>query len=493
MFFKTIEPGSWDKLLSQGIANILPFRKSGSISESDRRVFFQKTAASERFLYELDSLKLADGDLPVHVNAIGASEYYGPNRKGDAFSEQTCRDRHATFVADGRNYVHHRNRDPHYSFGKIASSCYNDKMHRIELLVVSNGSEAAAKRNGGLVLPDEFLTQLEKNAAVPVSMGCTILHDVCRVCGNKARTRSEYCDETSCRDPKTGEFFPGCQNGLMKIASDGRLQYVDNIEPRFFDLSYVGVPADRTGYGFRADYLNAPPDKTASWPKESPESLLGLPPRTVWPGRYRAEMKEMLTKLAATEKQYRADVWDRSLAFGLYAVPQRPELGVKLAAMLPCTKPAALALLARNGIILSPENFSEAFALGKSAALGIRRCSKSLFSDLLDRTEQTVPCDNLSILASFDDDSYRKLAEVRLPMSLIVPHILTREKLASSVMSGTLKYAGPVQTISVTLSPRSRKLAEAYALYQASALCRFPEMQKEFGLKLAVWQMSEPD
>ncbi len=64
---------------------------------------------------------------------------------------------------------------------------------------------------------------------------CKIKYDVCKNCGNRARTRAEYCDHLkyamSRIDPDTG-----VQNTAL------------NPSPDFFDSSWVKRPADRTGY-----------------------------------------------------------------------------------------------------------------------------------------------------------------------------------------------------------------------------------------------------
>ena len=487
--YKIIEPGGWDRLQSQGIVHILPVLKSGSISQGDRFDFMRKTAASERFLHEIGSIKIGDGDIPVHVNAIGAAEWFGPNRKGDAFSEQVCRDRHHTFVTEGRNYVHHRNRDPNHSFGKIASSCYNENMHRIELLVLSNGTDTAAKRNGGYVVPDEFLSKLEKNAEVPVSMGCTIDHDVCNICGKRARTRAEYCDSSTCRDPKTGEYFPGCRNGLMKIASDGRMQFVYNVEPTFFDLSYVGVPADRTGYGFRADYLPHGMNKEASFDPPTAEQYLGVRPYSGWTMNYRNEMMAMLGKLAAFEKECcDRKSSDSVMAYGVRAIPQSQTLGTKLAGMLPTTRMAAIRLLAGEGVLLTPENFATAFSLGKTAAADLRSAADSIYEKTYRRYVQCDQQPLAGILASLDDASCVKLAKMRFPVSLVREHVLSTEKIAAAVLPGTIRFESEFsKKANAAVTSSFRDLAESYALCNTAALCRFPAETREFGVKLAVW------
>ena len=487
--FKIIDTGSWSQLESQGIAHLLPFRKSGGISLSDGRNFFRKTAASERFLHEIATIKLGDGDIPVHVNAIGASEWYGPNRKGDAFREQTCRDWHHTFVTEGRNYEHHKNRDPEISYGKIASSCYNESMKRIELLVISNGTKSAAGRNGGLVLPDEFLTGLEKNAALPVSMGCTIRYDVCSICGNQARTRSEYCTATTCRDPKTGEYFPGCQYGLMKIASDGRQVYVDNVEPHFFDLSYVGVPADRTAYGVRADYLPHRFGKSASFLQtETPESRLGMTAYPGWNTRYKMEMSGILEKLATYEKRCLTSPDESRMAYGLLALGQDPVLGHKLAGMLPSARLSGVRQLAESGILLSPENFAIAFGFEKTAAQAIRSGTGTLYTETCKRygTEHRDTASN--ILAAFDGPWHTKLASLRFPVSLLKDSVLSESSVAAAVPRGILMSGSlTVKRASQPIPSEQRELVDLFALLQAASLCRFPEPMREFGVKTAVW------
>jgi hypothetical protein len=392
-------------------------------------------------------------------------------------------------VTEGRNYIHHKNRDPEYSFGKVASSCYNENMHRIELLVVSNGNSAAAKRNGGLVLPNEFLDNLEKNASVPVSMGCSISHDLCFLCNNKARTRAEYCDETTCRDPKTGEYFPGCKHGLMKIASDGRIQCVDNIEPHFFDISFVGVPADRTGYGFRADYLEAGISKTASMdPELSAEEYLGIPAFHGWKTAYQNEMMTMLGKLAAYEQLCGKSRDEARYAFGVYALPQNPELGVKLASLTPNTKLAALRLLAGRGILLAPENFATAFGFDKNAGTMIRACSHSAFTNVHNRYTQCRHDALANVLGCMDQPHSIKQAEIRLPGSLIDMSVLSLESIISRIPAGTIQYGMKKQASQEKPLPQYREIVEAYALCQTAALCRFSEALQPFGVKLAVWR-----
>ena len=481
-FYKEIDAGSWEGLADQGTGHIVPI-SSGGLATSDRQNFFRKTAASEQFLYEMRDIKLADGEVPIHVNAVGSHSRWGNNRKGDSFSESTLRQWHPTFVTEGNPFIHHRNRDPKMNYGKVASSCYNDKMHRVELLIIANTNQQAAKKNAGLVLPAEFLEKIEKNAELAVSMGCMIKHDICSWCGNTARTRAEYCDETNCRDPKTGEWGFGCKSGLAKVASSGRVQYVDNIDPRFFDISFVGVPADRTAYGFVADYI--PYEKKTAALGLTAEDYFNIGQSRCAAPMYVQSIKARLHKLAALETSFQKDDPDVLLGFGLYASQSDISLGEKIASLSAENKFSAFRILAETGVLLSPEAFSEAIGLDKSAGLDIRQSSKNIYGDIYSRCSSTSFDLPASVLARLSITPQSKIAEWSLPVAVIAPYRLDAVKTASFVKKGVFLYANQEQHEEMV---PLRDLAEAYALYKAAALCCFPKALQEFGEKAAVLQ-----
>ena len=63
---------------------------------------------------------------------------------------------------------------------------------------------------------------------------CKVAFDVCSICGNKARKRSDYCEHIL-RDKR-------------KIYPDGRQPYMINYNPTFFDISIVRRRADKIAY-----------------------------------------------------------------------------------------------------------------------------------------------------------------------------------------------------------------------------------------------------
>lgn len=247
MMTKIISPAGWD----YGDATVR-LMKMGSLGmgPNDRSVFMKR--ASHLFLPLLDDgrVKFAEDEEPVHLLAMGATEAWGPNRNGDGFKEAVCKHYHDTFEKFARFYRNHANKNPAISYGVVKAAAYNPIMRRIELLCALNRTKSAAERNGGFVA-DQELEKLGRGDDLAVSMACTVPHDVCSWCGNKARTRDEYCKEASCG-------AGGCDKNLtklLKVAGQTHLLHVDNTEPRFFDISKVWKPADRTAYGNRADWL----------------------------------------------------------------------------------------------------------------------------------------------------------------------------------------------------------------------------------------------
>jgi len=183
----------------------------------------------------------------IHLVALGAGDYYGPNRKGDHFPEWSLLGQMpdddvvkrykkagikipkqgeygiATFTKYGYVYANHNNSHPRLAKGeKVVCAAYNMKQHRVELIVF-------IKKD----LAPEIVAKAENGESIPFSMGCKIPADQCSICGNLARTTRNYCDHA--RD-------------FMGRVYQGREVYVINHFPKFIDISYVNVPADPTAF-----------------------------------------------------------------------------------------------------------------------------------------------------------------------------------------------------------------------------------------------------
>jgi len=173
----------------------------------------------------------------VYVLAVSDWEHYGENRNGDGFPNapykpmasppwisqaETLSNWHHTFESFGNCFLHHNNRDPLKSVGKVVKSFWNDTMHRVELLIDLDDSKAPT-----------IASRIAAGEFPAVSMGTKVQWDTCSYCGNRAPTRAQYCDHLrfQMRDVING----------VKVAAL-------NPSPKFFDISWVVRPADPTAY-----------------------------------------------------------------------------------------------------------------------------------------------------------------------------------------------------------------------------------------------------
>lgn len=248
MHNKFISPAGW--AFHQPIVSPIKLGRDGLFcGGNDRRTFLKR--ASNLFLPLLEQIKIAEDEVPLHVIALGATEKWGANRNGDGFLCQTCRDHHHTFK-NARWYYNHIHHDPRNSYGVVKAAVFNEEMSRIELLVALNAAKSAAERNEGKIA-EKTLKLAGENKPIATSMGCRINYDVCSACGNKARTRKYYCDESKCAGG-------GCKHNLgklVKLAGDTHHLHVENPHPVWYDISDVSDtrPADKTAYGTVADWM----------------------------------------------------------------------------------------------------------------------------------------------------------------------------------------------------------------------------------------------
>lgn len=244
---KFVSPSGWD--FDSQIVTPVKWSSRGLLG-ADRQEFLKN--ASDAFVDQLDCIKFAKDEVPLHVIALGSSEAYGPNRNGDGFKEATCRQYHDTFVKFAKVFRNHKNKaergDPFY--GIVKASAYNEDMRRVELLLALNAEKSAVDRNGGFIADTE-LEKIARGEDIPVSMACRVPHDTCSFCKHAAKNRDEYCTQEKCA-------AGGCRSNLtrlVKVGGDLHHLHVDNPTPTWFDISRVFRPADRIAYGAKADYL----------------------------------------------------------------------------------------------------------------------------------------------------------------------------------------------------------------------------------------------
>lgn len=185
--------------------------------------FLRKEASAESVEY-FNKLKPKKDHLYFLVVAMTASEYYSANRNGDYFKEDDLKKYYKIFENSGV-FWNHDNKDPNKSFGKVLKSFYNDKMHRVEIVI-------EVPKDKSRHLSD----YIKDGRPISVSMGMNVPSEQCSICGHV--TKGSYANR--CEHLK---FM------MNTILHDGSKVYAISGTPyKLFDISFVFRPADKTAY-----------------------------------------------------------------------------------------------------------------------------------------------------------------------------------------------------------------------------------------------------
>lgn len=156
----------------------------------------------------------------LYDRAMGCGEVYGANKNGDWFGREELIRHHDSFVKHAHLYRHHQNKDPSKASGDVMAAAYNDPLDVVDLIlrapIEKVASDIAAFESG--------------KKMIQTSMGAKVPYDICSICGNKAKTRSQYCGHLKFQ--------------MLQTLRDGRRVFARNPRPRFVDISIVLVHAD---------------------------------------------------------------------------------------------------------------------------------------------------------------------------------------------------------------------------------------------------------
>lgn len=473
---KYVSPHGWD--FDAPIVAPIKISSRGLIG-NDRSDFLKR--ASHSFLSDLDNIKFAKDEMPVHLIALGASEAYGPNRNGDGFKEATCRKYHDTFVKFAKFYRNHKNKmdqgDPYY--GYVKASSYNEDMKRVELLCALNTDKVAADRNGGFVA-DLELEKIARGEDMPVSMACRVPHDICSFCKHAARNRDEYCTKEKCA-------AGGCRNNLtklVKVGNDLHHLHVDNPDPTWFDISRVFRPADRIAYATKADYLTKAASAdilfdVQSYIKEASSAPLDVILYQTGNHGFLSEQQTAIIKLgyalAGLEKYLNSG--DANIYRGLRTKSFPIE---KLAVYGSQTCNVQLASLADRKIILSMSDFARLTNnehTVKSAAALLPKVYTLMTSD--ESLPYLVEKGACSFVDSVTNEASRSLAS-----GLYEEYSLDKSAVEHRVIRSCIQgHSAPAIVFSEKLASFDgvgEKLAKDYAMYKLAALSRIASYDKDF-------------
>jgi hypothetical protein len=98
-------------------------------------------------------------------------------------------------------------------------------MNRVELVEELDTSTAT-----------DLKERIDNGEHLSFSMGSRVKYDECSICGNKAKNLQQYCDHL--------------KHQMNRVLPDGRKVYAINRYPKFFDISFVTIPADKTAFMF---------------------------------------------------------------------------------------------------------------------------------------------------------------------------------------------------------------------------------------------------
>lgn len=414
-----------------------------------------KKQASTIFNVEYDALKAPEGKTGIHLVALGDMETYGFNRNADGFKQADCRDRCDTFVKFGHVYQHHRNKDPEKALGEIKCAAYNPDMHRVELYIWADNEKAK-----------DHLERLEKTGEVSFSMACTVPSDTCSLCG---ATRTGPGDKNECEHIKYQ---------LGKIAEDGKFIGMINNEPKWFDISFVGRPADRIAWSLKtASGLNDPVKQAEYEGVVAPDELMVTSERGL---RKLALMKE----LAAMDGKMRG--WLKKASFETSEERRLFEMR-KLAALnvpdsmlndLRAYKPRdAFEALADAGVVLGARSFFK-YAMGPDYKAvrpymdGIEKTA----SEVLSKAVSEGTCSGFCNSTEFDVYDRSDLRRRPLPSAIVTKLAAYGcDNSAPKIMDVTLSGKTPTFDVDANhensvSSLVSTKLAEKYVAYKLAAV-----------------------
>lgn len=250
---------------------------------------FEKTAAPTllpEVAKYIQGLRPQRDSQYVLLNAMGAVEWWGSNINGDAFTEASLIHKPEGWTGNplidrekardwaygfptfyfAHPYAHHRNKDSKRAFGDVELAAWHPKMKRVEL--ITRVDKDKCEEFGGTGVWDK----LRAGELPDVSMGCKVPFDTCSICLDweaYRRAQGMFNPEHHASPgsavlayhkeliKKNGKGIRGvsitrkdyCEHAgrhMNHILPDGRKVFVFNDYPKFFDISFVFIGADKT-------------------------------------------------------------------------------------------------------------------------------------------------------------------------------------------------------------------------------------------------------
>jgi len=423
--------------------------------------------ASTIFNCDYSDLKPDADHVGIHVVALGAGERYGSNRNADIMYKAACQKYHYTFVKHGHVYRHHRNKDSKKALGAIKASAYNDEMDRVELFIHANKEKCG----------DE-LQRLEKEGEIPFSMAVRVPGDFCSICNQFRKTAS---------DPNECEHI---RNHLGETWDDGRKVAMDNRDLTFFDISFVGRPADRIAWNLKV----ASADERIDSIKLAEQAGIWLPDSLAIESASALSKLALMRKLAEFETAYQrlAQQGPRTLQerylWELRKSASSPMDESTLHSLRMCEPADVFHAFARAGVVMDAPTFYK-YAFGPALGEACEHVPQAvalthmIFSKLAADGECQTICND----AMFDVNTAEQRTGV--PMAIVKQAASSAGFLDAEIESRVLETTAMNRVVKIAVDKASENcsndthkamvLATKYAAYQLSAAQAIIEMHRD--------------
>ena len=410
---------------------------------------------------DVSDVKKESGKTKLHMLALGAGEYWGANRNGDFFPEDALIKYHPTFVKYGHFHKNHKNKSTDPKYGTVEKSWYNPKMHRVELIVSLDNNKN----------PD-IISALENEEDIPVSMAAKLPFDICSICGHKRKT------------PKKADTCEHINKQLTKILKNGEQVYCINTEPKFFDISKVWKPADRTAYVLR---------KVAS-AASAPKKMYNINPYLT---KTALSKMALIKKLSELEKRIEGEISGKvedgkikALKSGVANVDLPDDL-LKILKKLPNSN--TFSSLADKGIVLRPKEFIR-IVLNDKPKPEVEDSTLALIKGIFGRMSRMS---NLDDFYPTDDFDFNRTPSYSRVSRLLDPFVGIRSILKRPAIKRTLIIVTSRKPLAKNVSLKGKKeetdefekkssvtlpitLATTYGLYKLSALEYIKNRTKDY-------------
>ena len=222
-----------------------------------------KEVVTRQFKGWVNDLQVEE-DQSYTVNGVSV---HNSNINGDAFEEEHLIHRgpiwgYETFLYYARPFMHHANKGPNArAFGAVELSAWHDHMKRVELVVRLD--RALAEQVGA----HKVIDKIDQGQLPDTSMGCKVPYDLCSISTDWELYRRALSGYDHQRDRHPGmavlrfhkevrpipglsitrnDYSDYLKYRMNEILLDGRKICAFNPFPRFFDISFVFIGADKT-------------------------------------------------------------------------------------------------------------------------------------------------------------------------------------------------------------------------------------------------------